>query len=79
MTLKTRLEKLEKIIILKGENPNYDIKFVSVNEPSFYVVQDVQLPRLSEDEYVQWNETYKQMDENSVEFKNWIDNLTYSD
>lgn len=77
MSIKTRLDKLEKIIILKGETPNYDLKFVSVNEPSFYVVQDAELPRLSEVEYVQWNETYYKMDKNSVEFKNWFDNLTY--
>lgn len=79
MTLKTRLEKLEKTFILKGETPNYDIKFVSVDKESFYIIWNAELPRLSEIEYIQWNEKYCTMDRNSSDFKNWFDNLTYPD
>ncbi len=80
MSIKTRLSILEKSLFLKTNVPDCHLVFVGMNKEivaEYWYIPDSKLPRLNKNEYTQWNEIYKQMDKNSIEFKNWIDNLTY--
>ena len=78
MSLKTRLEKLEKDII-KDDLPDIRIDFIDALKGlvnSIWFIPKVDIPRLNEENYELWIEKYKNMDKNSNEFIEWKDEMS---
>ncbi len=77
MSIKTRLDKLEKNI-LAANIPDICIQYVDATEnvvDTIWMIPKIDMPRLNQANYELWIEKYKNMDKNSNEFIEWKDKM----
>lgn len=78
MSLKTRLNKLEKDI-LTDDLPDICIHVIDAIKGlvnTIWMIPKTDMPRLNEENYELWIEKYKNMDKNSNEFIEWKDKMS---